>query len=317
MRLLLRGANGLHAAVNPQSGANGAQRHDPSSVGVYAMNFWTGFHLSEAFMRCLLEEAFGRFHQARREEEADLVLTSVFTHAEPRFPHKTVAVIWENQRPDYRGYDRSLSFDHDDHGGRNLRLPLWHAEIGWGGRNRQRAARVLGHGYEAPVELETLMSPREPPRAFPGGFCCFVARNSYGHRAAAVQALSRIAPVDVHGWVDGRPLLKSKYELLPGYRFNLCFENSSAPGYHTEKPVQAWAGGCIPLYWSDPGYGCDFNPRAMINLADFDSLDAFVDHVAEVDASPARLAEIYSQPLLTTAPSLAPAAAFLRQAAGR
>jgi hypothetical protein len=313
MKLILPGPGGVRVTVNPQSDAGRRSRPGPSSVGVYSVNFWPSFSVTEPFFRLVLEKAFGEFHRARSVEEADLVLTSVFPHVEAKYPEKTVALIWENLRPDYRFYARSLSFDFEDHGGRNQRFPLWYATVNWEGRT---ASGLDGRPEGAPCDIEQLMSPRLPPSEFASGFCCFVAGNDCPHRADAVRALSRITPVEVYGRVGGRPIA-SKFELLPSYRFNLCFENSGAPGYHTEKPTEAWMGGCIPLYWSDASYSRDFNPRAMINLVDFESLEAFVDYVAEVNASPARLAEIYSQPLLTTAPSLAPAAAFLREAVER
>lgn len=316
MRLMLRGVGGVHVTANPQSVSSRVSRHGPSSVGIHAVNFWPGFRLSDPLIRYLLQEAFGEFHQARQEREADLVLTSVFPHIEARYPEKTIAIIWENVRPDYRLYARSFSFDYDDHGGRNQRLPLWYAEIDWAGGSRNGSVTMGGQGRDVAVDIERLMTPREAPGEFPANFCCFVAGKDYAHRAEAVRALSGLAPVDVFGHLGGRPI-QSKYDLLPGYRFNLCFENSSAPGYHTEKAPQAWLGGCIPLYWSDASYDRDFNPRSMINRVDFESLEAFVEHVAEVNASPERMAEIYSQPLLSTAPSLAPAIDFLRAAVGR
>lgn len=43
----------------------------------------------------------------------------------------------------------------------------------------------------------------------------------------------------------------SKNRWLKNYKFNICFENGSSPGYITEKLFQAYAGGCIPIYWGD------------------------------------------------------------------
>ncbi|HEY5226619.1 MAG TPA: glycosyltransferase family 10, partial [Methylovirgula sp.] len=106
----------------------------------------------------------------------------------------------------------------------------------------------------------------------------------------------------------------SKYEILPGYRFNLCFENSIFPGYYTEKIVHAWAAGCIPLYWSDPWFVADFNPNAMINRIDFPSLEAFAAYVAEVDNSPQRREAFLREPLLLSCPRLDGAVDFLRHA---
>src|SRR5262245_51370319 len=69
--------------------------------------------------------------------------------------------------------------------------------------------------------------------------------------------------------IVGAPLKRSKLEIFPRYRFNVCFENAMFPGYYTEKILHAWAGGCVPLYFADRFACRDFNPAAMVNRADF------------------------------------------------
>jgi hypothetical protein len=130
----------------------------------------------------------------------------------------------------------------------------------------------------------------------------------------AVERLSALKQVDVYGPLSGKPFQGSKYELLSRYRFNLCFENSTFPGYYTEKLLQSWVGGCVPLYYSDRWFERDFNPRAAINRCDFASLDQFVEYVASVDQSPSDFNELLSEPLLLQRPTLDPAISFLRSA---
>ena len=36
---------------------------------------------------------------------------------------------------------------------------------------------------------------------------------------------------------------------LRKFRFNICPENASSKGYITEKILDAFVGGCIPIYW--------------------------------------------------------------------
>ena len=42
-----------------------------------------------------------------------------------------------------------------------------------------------------------------------------------------------------------------KLAFLSEGKFNIAFENSSANGYTTEKLIEAFAAGTIPLYWGD------------------------------------------------------------------
>lgn len=283
----------------------------PSGPAVAFTNFWDRFDGDQGFLPYLLRKAFGTFHIAERLRHADLILTSVFPHAPSKFPDRTVALIWENQRPNYEWYARSISSDFDSYGGRNVRAPCWWAEIDWEGQVTPMAGRL----HEPRVALERLMAPRTP-RPRPDRFCCFLARNGVLYRRRAVEALERIGPVDQFGALAGRPVERSKYELLPDYRFNLCFENSTFPGYHTEKPLQAWMGGCVPLYWSDPWWALDFNPKAIINRIDFPSLEDFASRVAEVEATAGLWEEIAAEPLVLQPPSLDAVIDFLRRAVG-
>lgn len=51
----------------------------------------------------------------------------------------------------------------------------------------------------------------------------------------------------------------SKKEWLKNYKFNICFENASYPGYLTEKLWDAFSAGCIPIYWGDTSLRCDLD----------------------------------------------------------
>jgi hypothetical protein len=43
-----------------------------------------------------------------------------------------------------------------------------------------------------------------------------------------------------------------KIEAISAFRFNLCFENVEYPGYVTEKIIDCFVGGTIPVYWGAP-----------------------------------------------------------------
>lgn len=299
-------------------------------VKIYALNFWPGFSLESGFIPYLLTRALGAFEIAATEAEADIVLFSLFprfarlksitpslVRDAPKWPEKSIAILWENQRPDYRKYAYSISSDFDSYGGRNVRVPVWYGQLQWPDLPEVAAPadQKIWTGFEPLIPPETLMTPRQvSSTGRRERFCCFVAANREPHRMLTLEALSRIAEVDLYGPLSGKPFRGSKYELLKNYRFNLCFENSAFPGYYTEKLVQAWSGGCVPLYYSDPWYSADFNPKAVINRIDAPSLDEFVDRVAEINRSKDAFEELLQQPLLTTEPRLDGVLEFLGQA---
>ena len=80
----------------------------------------------------------------------------------------------------------------------------------------------------------------------------------------------------------------TKIPFIRPYKFTIAFENSSSPGYTTEKIVHAFAAGSVPIYWGDPMIARVFNPNAFINCHDFKDFNAVVEHIIEVDNNNAR-----------------------------
>lgn len=60
---------------------------------------------------------------------------------------------------------------------------------------------------------------------------------------------------------------------LSGYRFALCYENTAFPGYITEKILDGFAAGCIPVYLGAPDVAEAIPAGSFINAAKFASLN--------------------------------------------
>lgn len=68
------------------------------------------------------------------------------------------------------------------------------------------------------------------------------------------------------GKIPGSHSSEEKIEVLQRYRFCICFENSSIPGYITEKIFACFAAGCVPIYLGAP------------NILDYIPGDCFIDY---------------------------------------
>ena len=53
---------------------------------------------------------------------------------------------------------------------------------------------------------------------------------------------------DVPGQHCANNVCRSYDAVARNYRYFLCFENDLYPGYVTEKPIEAWASGSVPLW---------------------------------------------------------------------
>lgn len=77
---------------------------------------------------------------------------------------------------------------------------------------------------------------------------------------------------------------ESKSAFLAQYKFTIAFENSSIPGYTTEKLWQPFLAGSIPIYWGNPMITQEVNPEAFINCNDYDNdFSAVIKRVKEID----------------------------------
>jgi len=171
----------------------------------------------------------------------------------------------ENFRVPPESWDLSMSFDLDSYGGSNFYTPYW-----WFSTDLFQGQIVNRIGRR--ISVQELLNPRKSNR-IPAKFCATVIRNPEPVRMRAIEALSRIGAVDIFGPHSGRQLT-SKTELEGKYKFIMAFENDLFPGYVTEKPIEAWAMGSVPLW-----YGLDakksLNPKALINAADYTTLSDF------------------------------------------
>jgi hypothetical protein len=68
------------------------------------------------------------------------------------------------------------------------------------------------------------------------------------------------------------------------YRFALVMENSDVEGYITEKIMNAYISGCIPIYWGSQGFVKTlFNPKSFIYIPDYKSVDEMVEDVLKIN----------------------------------
>ncbi len=205
----------------------------------------------------------------------------------------------ENERADYNLTDYSIDFDYMDFLDRHLRLPIF-----------------IRRGYEQILKYNQKIDLERARKQFRNRFCSFIVDNNnekYNPRGLFFDKLSLYKKVDSYGKYKNnmadkkilKRLSEQKHETLLKYKFNICFENSSYPGYLTEKLFDAFFAGCIPIYWGDTSLNdvkaCTeyiINPKSYINAHDFDTLDELVEEVKRIDRDDKIYNAMLSQPIL-------------------
>lgn len=213
----------------------------------------------------------------------------------------------ENIRTDWNLADYGIDFDYMDFGDRHLRCPLM---------------QVLN---------ERPLNKREK-------FCAYVVSNG-GLRGIRYLREDFFDKLNSYKKVDsgGRHrnnighFVADKHKWLQDYKFNLCFENSSYPGYLTEKLFDAYNAGCVPIYWGDTSLRVGFaenvaggggfnpndlesidtriptisqnlieykiNPKAFINAHNFPNLNALLEEVKRIDNDDKAYEAMRNEPL--------------------
>jgi len=278
---------------------------------ICVVNFWEGAFDGD-FFEYFFRACFPDLTFMDNPHDADLIVTSVFGHT-PTDPTKTLAYIGENIRPSFIHYNHSLSFDWDTYGGRNFRLPLWYSRLAWDGfEQKPRKDNHHNHGYEQLIPIKQLTQPRKLDIKAKDKFCALIANNPEGLRINLYNSISKYKQVDGYGNMFRNPLRKSKFAILPEYKFCLCPENSIYDGYVTEKLIDAYAGLTVPIYSGTLSVDCDFNEQAYLNYMDTKDMAFFVNRVADLDEYEELYETYYEQPLLLKEPKLDDAIAFVR-----
>ena len=78
--------------------------------------------------------------------------------------------------------------------------------------------------------------------------------------------------------------VRIKRQVMSGFRYAICFENCSFPGYITEKILDCFLAGCIPVYLGAPDITDSVPPEAFIDFRRFTSfaeLDRYLNDLSE------------------------------------
>jgi len=245
-------------------------------------DFWKGFDKENNYFVKLLSQLY----DVRISEEPDFLFYSCYGYEYLKYKCIRISFISENQRPDFSGCDYALSFDINNDP-RHYRLPLYRLYIDLWGQDmnalKNRSAQEIREQWKAKDK-----------------FCCMLVSNGNSKkRINFFHKLSGVKRVDSGGrYLNniGRSV-DNKLEFIKDYKFVFAFENSSHPGYVTEKVIEPCFVGSIPIYWGNKEIGKDFNPARFINYHDFKDEQALIRRIIEIDNDDELALEIISQPI--------------------
>ena len=183
----------------------------------------------------------------------------------------------ENIRADWNICDYVFDSDFYENNPRQKRMPLW---AYW------PLSRLI-----QPKAFDNLEDKKK--------FCCMVVSNpKCKERNEFFQQLSKYKKVDSGGrFLNNIGIhVANKMEFIKDYKFVIAFENSSFPGYTTEKLIEPMMVNSIPVYWGNPLVDKDFNTRSFVNIKDISQFDDAINKIIELDKEDEKYLEILNEP---------------------
>jgi len=256
---------------------------------IWFTDFWPEWN-EEDFISPILKN---HFELISDRNNPDVVFHSIFGGQEtPKYKCKKILFLGENKRPEQYGSNYSISFD--PHSNINYRLPLWQVYILRKPELKERLYNRLNWKEE---EFKK--------------WCSFTVSNSANFiRNSVYQQLHNYKHTESYGryltnnsalleyskgryWRDA----KDEYFLKNPHKWMIAYENSPYRFYCTEKLMDAFLVGSMPIYCGDPRVGEDWNKEAFLDMTrGFD-----FDKIKKMDQDPGLFKSVYEQPIFTEA----------------
>lgn len=233
-------------------------------VKVKFVDYFQGFDAEH----CWIVKMLSKRYRVVLSDEPDYLFFTVFSDENMRYQDCVkIFISGENIAPDFNLCDYALSSEKLTFGDRHCYYPYF-----------LTATEALVKAGKKHLQTEG-----KENRAF----CSFVVSNGRADRKRTelFNAISAYRTIDSGGRylnnVGGPVADKEAFEAK--HKFSLCCENSSHPGYITEKLVQAFAAGTVPVYWGADDVCEVFNRKAMIFANEYDSAEEVAKRVEQVD----------------------------------
>lgn len=163
-----------------------------------------------------------------------------------------------------------------------------------------------------------LFDPFQKPVSSKERFMIYANSNCVQYRETALAYFTDLGVVDIAGACNGSKSprrqpnsinvapapdhvrdasWRENSKVMGTYRFCIAMENRYADGYISEKILNAFLGGCLPIYYGDRGVFDIFNKDAFVYY-DIHNPQEALDRVRYLDSNRAAYDEVMAQPIL-------------------
>ena len=182
-----------------------------------------------------------------------------------------IAYFTENQLPDFSKADYCIGNSHINYLDRYFRMPVYFIN---------RINTIKNEAIEL-IRNKILKSPIRTK------FCAAVISNfksTDGFRLNFIKELSKYKKVDMGGkYKNNVGEIKNKIKFLSSYKFSISMENTEGEGYLSEKIIDSFLSGTIPIYYGDYMIDEFINPDTYILIRGEKDIKNKIKFIKEID----------------------------------
>lgn len=181
-----------------------------------------------------------------------------------------IAYFTENQLPDFNIADYAVGQAHLNYFDRYMKIPY---VFGW--------FKHLNNSYIKYIRDLALNGQKRTK------FCAAVIsnnRSSTKFRIKFINELNKYKKIDMGGRFNNNVgKIKNKIKFFTSYKFSISLENSEGDGYLSEKMIDSFLSGTIPIYYGDYMVDEYINPNSYILIRGDQDIKEKIEYIKKID----------------------------------
>ena len=182
-----------------------------------------------------------------------------------------IAFFTENQIPDFNIADYAISHSHINYLDRHFNFKYY----------------FLNYFNYFNISFLNIIRKRVIKSPIRRKFCAAVISNfkkSNNFRLEFIKQLNKYKTVDMGGKYNNNiGVIKNKIEFLSNYKFSIAMENTEGDGYSSEKILESFLSGTIPIYYGNYMIDEYINPKSFILIRGEEDLKEKIEYIKKID----------------------------------
>ena len=251
---------------------NKKERMLKKKISLYLVDFHPSFYFKPQYE--LLKKILKKKYELEiKSNNPDYLIFDVFgcNNLNESFQKSIkIAFFTENEIPDLNTADYAIGQSHIFFLDRYFKRPYFHGLL-----------FPFNNTYLKIIRNKALKSHKR------NKFCAAVISNNYftdNFRLEFIEELNKYKQVDMGGrYKNNVGRIKNKIKFLSSYKFSIAMENTEGNGYLSEKIIQSFLSGTIPIYYGDYMVDEFINPKSLILIRGKNDMYEKIKYIKKID----------------------------------